>query len=165
MFFPLNHRPAPNWPARFLSSGSAISSSIEGVAPPDCIRFIMLATFGFDISLSIPPLAIICCAICIIMGLFMRLARSGMPPAPPAPPIPPMLRNMSAIPPSPAAPAPGPARVFDNGMSPSGTRGGGPSSSSSSEGMRSKAFCKPDFRLAFVGSSSTPFLNAAAAAL
>ncbi|KAG2756523.1 hypothetical protein P692DRAFT_20487182 [Suillus brevipes Sb2] len=123
----------------------------------------MLATFGFDISLSIPPLAIICCAICIIMGLFMRLARSGMPPAPP---IPPMLRNMSAIPPSPAGPAPGPARVSDNGMSPSGTRGGGPSSSSSSsEGMRSKAFCKPDFRLAFVGSSSTPFLNAAAAAL
>ncbi|OAX44914.1 hypothetical protein K503DRAFT_13598 [Rhizopogon vinicolor AM-OR11-026] len=127
----------------------------------------ILATFGFDISLSNPPLAIICCAICIIIGLFIMLARSGMPP--PAPP--PMPRNISAIPPSPPAPAPASARgiedVLDCGRSPSGTSGGGPSSSSSSspEGIRSVAFCKPDLRLAFVGSSSIPFLKAAAADL
>ena len=44
----------------------------------------IFATDGLDMSLSRPPLAINCCAICIIIGLFIMLAKSGMPPPPPS---------------------------------------------------------------------------------
>lgn len=43
----------------------------------------IFATDGLDMSLSRPPLAINCCAICIIMGLFIIPAKLGMPPPPP----------------------------------------------------------------------------------
>jgi hypothetical protein len=111
------------------NSGFAMSSCMDGRVPPlfnwfiwlcadkvrqeplkgrKLLQLTMLATVGFDITLSNPPLAIICCAICIIAGLFIILARSGMPPAPPAPPAPsapppPKFLNVSANPPSPPA--------------------------------------------------------------
>lgn len=117
----------------------------------------ILRTEGFCINDSIPPLAIICWAICIIMGLFKRLARSGMPPAPPPAP-PPMFLNMSAIPPRP--PAPGVAPVVGEV-----DRSGVPDIGETlSLPMRASELVRPDLRPAFVGSSSRPRRKEVAAA-
>lgn len=112
----------------------------------------MLANAGFCINLSKPPFAIICWAICIILGLFIMLAMSGIPP--PAPP-PPRFLSMSAIPPSPALAL---ASLAGESASRSGA-------SLSSGAMRASAFLSPDLRDAFEGSSSTPRRKAAAASL
>lgn len=87
----------------------------------------MFLIAGLDINLSKPPLAIIDCAlshklarslgpktwthICMMAGLLIRPARSGIPPAPPPPPmlpIKPANALISGIPPPGAAPAPAP---------------------------------------------------------
>ena len=110
----------------------------------------MLANAGFCINLSSPPLAIICWAICIIIGLFIMLARSGIPaPAPP----PPKFLSISGIPPSPELALAAGASASKSGAS------------LSSGTMRASAFFSPDLRDAFEGSSSTPRRKAEAASL
>lgn len=110
----------------------------------------MLANAGFCISRSKPPFAAICWAICIIIGLFIIPARSGIPPPAPPPPRP---LSISAIPPSPA-----PALVSLRTVSAS-KEGMSPSSGT----MRASAFLSPNFSDAFEGSSSTPRRKAVAA--
>lgn len=110
----------------------------------DSMQLTMLATLGFDISLSSPPLAIICCAICIIAGLFIMPAMSGMPPAP----SPPMFPSESAKPPSP--PALGSARGLEDAL------GGGAAPTTSVVWVWASEFRSPVFMVAFSGSNSRP---------
>ena len=111
----------------------------------------MLATEGFCISCSNPPLPIICWAIDINCGLPIRLVRSGMPPPPPPPP---MFLNMSAMP---AKPGPPPGLGVD--------RAAGVVEAPSDVDILDLAFCRPLFKPALFGSSLRPRSNEFAAAL
>lgn len=112
----------------------------------------MLATEGFCIICSNPPLAIICWANDMNCGLLIRLAKSGMPPPPPPPP--PMFLNISAMP---AKPGPPPGLGVD--------RAAGEEEAPSDVDILDLAFCRPPFRPALFGSSLRPRSNAFAAAL